>query len=138
MSRRTRKTINQMNVVPYIDVMLVLLIIFMITAPLISPGEIQLPTVGTQLPAPQGEPLEITVNADGSYQIAERPGTKSSVKLNREQMLARVRDVVAKDPQRAVVIRGDKAARYESVVTVLDLMYQNGVKRVGLLAQSTK
>jgi biopolymer transport protein TolR len=138
MSRRTRKTINQMNVVPYIDVMLVLLIIFMITAPLISPGEIQLPTVGTQLPPPQGEPLEIIVNADGSLQISERPGTKSSGKISRDEMLSRVRDAVARNPQRPVVIRGDKAARYDSVVAVLDLLKQSGVQRVGLLAQNTK
>ena len=63
--RRTRKAINQINVVPYIDVMLVLLVIFMITAPLINPGEIELPSVGSSRKAPVS-PLEVILNDDRS------------------------------------------------------------------------
>ena len=73
--RRARKTINQINVVPYIDVMLVLLVIFMVTAPLINPGEIELPSVGSRLTAP-AQPLEVTLRTDGTLLLAgpSRPG----------------------------------------------------------------
>ncbi len=69
--RRPRKSINQINVVPYIDVMLVLLVIFMVTAPLINPGEMQLPSVGSKLTTPVS-PLEITINADQTLRSTKR------------------------------------------------------------------
>ena len=69
--RRPRKSINQINVVPYIDVMLVLLVIFMVTAPLINPGEIELPSVGSTLTAP-AQPLEVTLNTDGTLSLQDQ------------------------------------------------------------------
>jgi biopolymer transport protein TolR len=135
--RRPRKQINQINVVPYIDVMLVLLIIFMITAPLINPGEIELPSVGQQLTTPK-EALEITVKRDQSLLLRDRATDARANPVSREELLARVRQAQAADADRPVVISADKSARYETVVSVLDLLQQNKVHKVGLLARSTK
>ena len=128
--RRHRKSINQINVVPYIDVMLVLLVIFMVTAPLINPGVIELPSVGSQLAAPVA-PLEISVRNDQSLWL--RAGTASPVRVSPDELVARIRDRQAKNPDQAVVIAADRAVRYEEVVRVLDLLQQKGVRRVGLL-----
>jgi biopolymer transport protein TolR len=128
--RRPRKSINQINVVPYIDVMLVLLVIFMITAPLINPGVIELPSVGTQLTAP-AEALEIQVRTDQSLWLRE--GAAAPVRVSRDEMITRIRERQAKNPNQAVVIAADRAVRYEDVVRVLDLLQQKGVRKVGLL-----
>jgi len=134
---RPRKQINQMNVVPYIDVMLVLLIIFMVTAPLINPGEIQLPSVGTQLPSPR-EPIEITIKQDRSMQLRDRATSAPATRVTLEDLPARIKEALDKDPLRPVVISADKNVRYEAVMSVLDLLKQNHVEKVGLLAQTTK
>src|ERR1700675_1060367 len=102
--RRPRKSINQINVVPYIDVMLVLLVIFMVTAPLINPGEIQLPSVGSKLSTPIS-PLEITVKADALF-LHEAPA--APIKMSRDDIIARIRDRQAKNPEQAVVIYADE------------------------------
>jgi biopolymer transport protein TolR len=128
--RRPRKSINQINVVPYIDVMLVLLVIFMVTAPLINPGVIELPSVGSQLAAPV-TPLEISVRNDQSLWLRE--GAASPVRVSPDELVARIRDHQAKNPDQAVVIAADRAVRYEEVVRVLDLLQQRGVRKVGLL-----
>jgi biopolymer transport protein TolQ len=128
--RRPRKSINQINVVPYIDVMLVLLVIFMVTAPLINPGVIELPSVGSQLAAPVA-PLEISVRNDQSLWL--RDGAASPVRVSPEELVARLRDHQARSPDQAVVIAADRAVRYEEVVRVLDLLQQRGVRKVGLL-----
>jgi|SRR5271165_7505093 len=128
--RRPRKAINQINVVPYIDVMLVLLVIFMVTAPLINPGVIELPSVGGQLAAPVS-PLEISVRNDQSLWLRE--GAGSPVRVSSDELVARIRDHQARNPDQAVVIAADRAVRYEEVVHVLDLLQQKGVRKVGLL-----
>ena len=128
--RRPRKSINQINVVPYIDVMLVLLVIFMVTAPLVNPGVIELPTVGSQLAAPVA-PLEISVRNDQSLWLRE--GAASPVRVSPDELVARIRDHQARNPDQAVVIAADRAVRYEEVVHVLDLLHQKGVRKVGLL-----
>jgi biopolymer transport protein TolR len=128
--RRPRKAINQINVVPYIDVMLVLLVIFMETAPLINPGVIELPSVGSQLAAPVA-PLEISVRNDQSLWLRE--GTSSPVRVSPDELVARIRDHQARTPDQAVVIAADRAVRYEEVIRVLDLLQQKGVRKVGLL-----
>ena len=134
--RRHRKSINQINVVPYIDVMLVLLVIFMVTAPLITPGEIALPSVGAKLTAPVA-PLEVTLRNDQSLWLRDQgaPGT-SAVKVSRDELVARVVAKQARAPDQGVVIAADKAARYEDVLAVLDVLQRNGVRKVGLLARS--
>ena len=133
--RRARKSMSQINVVPYIDVMLVLLVIFMVTAPLVSPGEIALPSVGTRLTVPVA-PLEVTLRIDQSLWLRDQaaPGT-SPVKVSRDELVARIVAKQARAPDQGVVIAADKASRYEDVLTVLDLLQRNGVRKVGLLAR---
>ena len=130
--RHPRKSINQINVVPYIDVMLVLLVIFMITAPLITPGEIKLPSVGGELTTPVA-PMEIRINRDQALFLKE--GTASPVRVSRDELIARIRARQEKDPAQAVVISADKDVRYEAVVEVLDMLQRNKVSKVGLLAR---
>jgi biopolymer transport protein TolR len=127
---RPRKSINQINVVPYIDVMLVLLVIFMITAPLINTGVVELPSVGMQLAAPV-EPLKIFLRTDHSLLLQEGP--TAQLRVSRDELIARIRDRQAKNPEQAVVIAADRAVRYEEVVGVLELLQQKGVRKVGLL-----
>src|SRR6266700_6886488 len=122
MTRRARKSINQINVVPYIDVMLVLLVIFMVTAPLINPGVIELPSVGSKLTTPVS-PLEISLKIDHSLWLRE--GSASPVRLSRDEIIARIHDRQAKNPDQAVVIGADKSARYEEVLNILDMLQQN-------------
>ena len=129
--RRARKPINQINVVPYIDVMLVLLIIFMVTAPLAAPGEIQLPSVGSKLTTPDN-PLSVRVEGK-TITLTDRLA-KTSRKVSQDQLVA---DVLAAQGtgDRPVVIEADKNARYQDVLDILDVLQRNGVKRVGLLAR---
>jgi biopolymer transport protein TolR len=129
---RPRKAINQINVVPYIDVMLVLLVIFMITAPLINPGQIELPSVGTKLTTPVA-PLEIIIKTDQSLWLRE--GGSAPVRVSRDELIARVRDRQTKNSEQAVVIAADRSVRYEEVIGVLDMLQRNGVRKVGLLAR---
>ena len=134
--RRTRKPINQINVVPYIDVMLVLLVIFMVTAPLVAPGEIQLPSVGSKL-TPAINALRIRVNPDKSIVlIDESASTKQQVRVSLDSLVAQVLAIQAGRDQ-PVVIDADKGSRYEDVIGVLDRLQLGGVKRVGLLARPT-
>jgi biopolymer transport protein TolR len=131
--RRPRKSINQINVVPYIDVMLVLLIIFMVTAPLISPGEIELPSVGTTLAQPI-QPLEVTLRKDKSLWLRDQATNVPAARVTDDELVARI---LAKQGQQVqpVVIAADRTAQYEDVLRILDLLQQNGVKKVGLLAR---
>jgi biopolymer transport protein TolR len=136
--RRQRKSMSQINVVPYIDVMLVLLVIFMVTAPLITPGEISLPSVGTRLTVPVA-PLEVTLRADQSLWLRDQGAAGSpAVKVSRDELIARVAAKQARAPDQGVVIAADKSARYEDVLAVLDLLQRNGVRKVGLLARASQ
>ena len=130
---RHRKSINQINVVPYIDVMLVLLVIFMVTAPLIAPGVIELPSVGSKLTAPQ-QPLEVTLRNDQSLWLRDQATNAPAVRVSRDQLVAQVL-AKQKVAERPVVIAADKNARYEEVLQLLDLLQRNGVRKVGLLAR---
>jgi biopolymer transport protein TolR len=132
--RRSRKAINQMNVVPYIDVMLVLLVIFMITAPLINPGQVELPSVGSRLAVPV-QPLEVTLRTDKTLWLRDGATASPAAELSREELVARVRQAQAARSEQPVVIAADRSARYEDVLGVLDLLQRNGVRKVGLLAR---
>ena len=133
--RRPRKSMSQINVVPYIDVMLVLLVIFMVTAPLVSPGEIALPSVGSRLTVPVA-PMEVTLRTDQSLWLRDRAATGTSpVRLSRDELVARIVEKQARSPDQGVVIAADKSARYEDVLAVLDVLQRNGVRKVGLLAR---
>ena len=132
--RRSRKAINEMNVVPYIDVMLVLLVIFMVTAPLINPGQVELPSVGSRLAVPV-QPLEVTLRTDQSLWLRDGATGAPPLRLSRDELVARLRRAQAARAEQPVVIAADRSARYEDVLGVLDLLQRNGVRKVGLLAR---
>jgi biopolymer transport protein TolR len=132
--RRARKTINQINVVPYIDVMLVLLVIFMVTAPMVAPGEIELPSVGSKLTVP-AQPMEVRLNTDGSLSLRDRQTNTAASKLSQDELVRRIKAKQEKLPDQPVVIEADRHARYEQVIDILDLLQREQVKRVGLLAR---
>ncbi|MBP6483184.1 MAG: biopolymer transporter ExbD [Rhodoferax sp.] len=133
---RGRRTINEINMVPFIDVMLVLLIIFMVTAPLIAPSMIDLPSVGKGKKPP---PLiiEVVVNKDDSLAMRVKGKTTS---INLKDLPSTVRStqaaekIVAADDS-AVVISADKNVKYESVVKVMDTLQRAGIQRIGLSVQ---
>jgi biopolymer transport protein TolR len=126
MSRlRKRRVMNQINVVPYIDVTLVLLVIFMVTAPMTNPGVVDLPKVGGEILKQQTAPIVITVMANGKIEFQEK-------KLSNDQLLYEIKKQVEKEPERAFVISADKKVSYETVIAVLELLKKSGAK-AGLL-----
>ncbi len=126
---RRRRTINEINMVPFIDVMLVLLIIFMVSAPLITTGVVDLPSVGrAQARAPSV--VEVMVGSDQKLRIRLDQQDPAAVTL--AQLDARVRALQAGNAEVPVVISADKAVRYEAVVKVMDTLQRAGVRRVGL------
>ena len=132
--RRKRRAMSEINVVPYIDVMLVLLIIFMVAAPLINPGQIDLPEASAKLD-PAVAPLEVRVRPNGDLYLVDREQSGDEMRVNRQALLERVRAAQKANPNQAVVIAGDRNVRYEEVLQVLDLLQRSQVKRVGLLAR---
>ena len=132
--RRRRKAIAEINVVPYIDVMLVLLIIFMVTSPLIPPGQIDLPSVGQSL-NPTVAPLEVRIGRDSKITLVDRQQGGREQMVKPENLLATVRTIQANHPEQAVVISADKSLKYEEVLRVLDTLQKGQIKRVGLLAK---
>jgi biopolymer transport protein TolR len=132
--RRRRRAMSEINVVPYIDVMLVLLIIFMVAAPLINPGQIDLPPVGAKLD-PAVAPLEVRVRANGELSVVDRSRSPDELLVKRPQLLEIVRQAQRANAEQAVVIAGDRSVRYEEVLKVMDVLQQGQVKRVGLLAR---
>jgi len=135
MADRKRRAMNEINVVPYIDVMLVLLIIFMITAPLLSQGvEIDLPTADANPISPdQQEPLVVAVNKDGDYflNIGDQPNKPIKAQL----MVNRVAAVLKLRPDTPVLVRGDKDVNYGKVVRAMVFLQQAGVAKVGLMTE---
>ena len=132
--RRPRRAMSEINVVPYIDVMLVLLIIFMVAAPLINPGQIDLPEAAARL-NPAVAPMEVRVHPGGDLSVVDRTRSGDELRVNRTRLLEILRAAQSANPEQAVVIAGDRSARYEEVLQVLDLLQRSQVKRVGLLAR---
>ena len=125
---------NQINVVPYIDVMLVLLIIFMVTAPLTNPGQIELPQVGQSLKPPVA-PLEVEIRKDNSLRLRDREKSGVEIKVSQQELVDAIKEQQARNPKQAVVISADKNVRYEEVLKVMDVLQSSQVKKVGLLAK---
>ena len=134
MSRRPRKQMNQINVVPYIDVMLVLLIIFMVTAPLVNPGQVELPSIAKSQ-SPPVEPIEVTIRSDGKLRLRDRAAGSADSAVTRAELADLITEKQRANPDQPVVIAADKSVRYEEVMKIMSLMQQNHVKRVGLLAK---
>ncbi|TNC98176.1 MAG: biopolymer transport protein TolR [Gallionellaceae bacterium] len=134
--RRTRnRLMNEINVVPYIDVMLVLLVIFMVTAPMMNPGQIDLPSVGKSL-TPPVSPLEVIIKKDTTLALRDHSKGEVEVPVSRDELAATIKKKVANNPEQSVVISADKKVRYEEVVEVMDMLQQHNIKKIGLLTKA--
>ena len=136
---RGRRTINEINMVPFIDVMLVLLIIFMVTAPLITPSQIELPSVGQAGRQPDRF-VQVIVDQDERLQVREGSSGNDGPDVPLAQLAARVRQLQGGEEgsRTPVVISADKNVRYETVVKVMDTLQRAGIARVGLSVQTTR
>ena len=128
---RGRRTMNEINMVPFIDVMLVLLIIFMVTAPLITPSLIDLPSVGKASRKQPDKVVEVIVGKDGGLELKNGNKTMS---MNLQDIVPAVIQAQSGQPAGsvAVVISADRNVKYETVVKVMSTLQTNGVQRVGL------
>lgn len=133
MSRtRKRRMMNQINVVPYIDVMLVLLVIFMVTAPMTNPGVVELPQVGQTLKQITQPPLVVTVKQDGQIELEGQ-------RYGRDTLMVAIREKLGdKEQQRAIVIAADKQVKYDDVIGVMDMLKTQHIEKVGLLLKPVK
>tara|TARA_B110000263_G_C15183971_1_gene452892 strand:- start:90 stop:512 length:423 start_codon:yes stop_codon:yes gene_type:complete len=138
MLKRRRNLISDINVVPYIDVMLVLLVIFMIAAPLMVQGiSINLPEVSSDaLPVEKSEPLIISIRSDGSF-FLEIDATRNK-SLNLEEISQEIAKILKADEDMQVVIRGDGEVKYESVMLLMSQLQQLGSKNIGLITKPPK
>ena len=136
---RGRRTISEINMVPFIDVMLVLLIIFMVTAPLITPSMIALPKVGKAAAQP-ASPVQIMIGNDEAIQIKIKTDSVPSKVGNVAADILKLEPKVTMTAADAipVVISADKSIKYETVVKVMDNLQKAGVSRVGLSVQTGK
>jgi biopolymer transport protein TolR len=133
-SRHGRRAMNDINMVPFIDVMLVLLIIFMVTAPLISPTVIDVPTVGKASSAPE-QVVNVEISKDESITI-KSTGTLIKTQASSLKKLADdVQNMVGEASNTPVVITADRNIKYETVVKAMDTLQRAGVARVGLAVQ---
>ena len=128
---RGRRTINEINMVPFIDVMLVLLIIFMVTAPMITPSVVDLPSVGKAAKQPD-QVIQVVVQKDESLEMVNDSKTS---KINLGNLADKVRAAQTGQTNTAVVISADRSVKYENVVKVMDTLQRAGIQRVGLSVQ---
>jgi len=127
---RRRRSMNEINMVPFIDVMLVLLIIFMVTAPLITTGVVDLPSVGASKAKPQSV-IEVVVGLDERIKL-KVDGQADPVAVSMPQLAARVKQAQNGSNDVPVVISAERNVKYDVVVRVMDALQKNGVQRVGL------
>jgi biopolymer transport protein TolR len=128
---RGRRTINEINMVPFIDVMLVLLIIFMVTAPLITPSMIDLPSIGKAGRQPD-EVLQIVIGKNAELELK---GKTQTIPVTLDGVALAVRGMQGQSGNTAVVISADRSVKYEQVVKVMDKLQRAGIQRVGLSVQ---
>ena len=128
---RGRRAVNDINMVPFIDVMLVLLIIFMVTAPMITPSMVDLPSVGKAAKQPD-QVIQIVVQKDDSLEMVNDSKTQ---KINMDSLANAVRMAQTGQANSAVVISADRNVKYEMVVKVMDTLQRAGIQRVGLSVQ---
>ena len=110
--------------------MLVLLVIFMVTAPMINPGVVELPRVGQDLKQ-QNSPITISVKKNGSVEM-------NGKKIKTDALLIKLNKAISKNPEQSVVIAADKKTQYENVISIMDLLKQNKIHKVGLLLKPEK
>jgi biopolymer transport protein TolR len=130
---RGRRTINEINMVPFIDVMLVLLIIFMVTAPMITPSMVDLPSVGKASKQPD-KVVQVVIQKDDSIELVSDGNTRRQ-NLNSIAGAVKAQLSNSDSANTAVVISADRNVKYENVVKVMDSLQRAGVQRVGLSVQ---
>ena len=131
---RKRKLKAEINVVPYIDLMLVLLIIFMVTAPLLNLGvDIELPQSDAKSMQEKKDPVIVSVDPAGNYFLTVEAGSNEAV--TRDVLEAKMRAIVNQNPQVPVFVAGDGSANYQKVMDAMVLLQRAGVERVGLMSQ---
>jgi biopolymer transport protein TolR len=128
---RGRRTISEINMVPFIDVMLVLLIIFMVTAPMITPSVVDLPSVGKAAKQPD-KVIQIVIQKDERLELVTDGKTDSATLAS---VASSVKSLIGEADNTAVVISADRSVKYETVVKVMDSLQRAGVARVGLSVQ---
>lgn len=135
-ARKRRRKVAEINVVPYIDVMLVLLIIFMVTAPLITQGvNVELPSAEAEpLDQDSEEPLVASVDVDGNYYLNKRDNPKQA--LSEDEFMIEAAAFRELHPNAPVVVKGDKNVRYEEVIRVMAMLQAAGFPAVGLMTES--
>jgi biopolymer transport protein TolR len=131
---RGRKQIAQINVVPMIDVMLVLLVIFMVTAPFINPGQVELPSVGNTAQTPS-QPLEVIIKESGEFLLRNRAVSGDERVVAKSALAAEIAALHRALPDQPVVIAADKNVRYEEVMDTMTLLQNAQITRIGLLAR---
>jgi biopolymer transport protein TolR len=138
MAYKRRKPMSEINVVPYIDVMLVLLIIFMITAPLLTKGvEVELPETSAEpMPQSANEPIVLTVNRKGNYYLNIGPDPDKPIKP--DQLKKLVAAALKSKADIPVLVRGDGKAEYQQIVTAMSVLKAAGVPKVGLVTEPDK
>jgi biopolymer transport protein TolR len=134
---KQRRLMNDINVVPYIDVMLVLLVIFMVTAPMPPAGSVNLPSVGKSAQPPTA-PLEVIVKADASLALRDRASDGAEQTVSRAELGAHIKQLQIKNPQQPVLIAGDKDVKYEAVLSVMDELQRQQIEKIGLLVKPGK
>ena len=128
---RGRRTIAEINMVPFIDVMLVLLIIFMVTAPMITPSMVDLPSVGKAAKQPD-QVVQVVIQKDERLELVSNGKTDSATLAS---VAPSVKRLVGDSENTAVVISADRSVKYETVVQVMDSLQRAGISRVGLSVQ---
>ncbi|MDT3677926.1 MAG: biopolymer transporter ExbD [Burkholderiaceae bacterium] len=132
---RGRRMVNEINVVPYIDVMLVLLVIFMVTAPMLPPGAIDLPSAGRSSERPD-QYIEVQVRADGELRVrGVNTGDPSERRVGRGDLRGAIEQIRGDAGQMAVVISGDRAVKYEAVIDVMSELRRMNIERIALLVK---
>ena len=132
--RKGHRLMSQINVVPYIDVMLVLLVIFMVTAPLITTTVIDLPSI-SRSNAPPAVPIEIIIKTKDNILVRDRDRTQSDRRVTQEELIKLLKSRQKDKNDVPVVIAADKTVAYGDVVDVMDLLQRNQIRKVGLLAK---
>lgn len=133
--RERKKPMAEMNVVPYIDVMLVLLVIFMITAPMLTQGlQVELPKATTDtMTLKEQQPVVVSIKRDGSYWI--RVGEEKDRRASADAIAYEVKEAIADHPETAVLVNGDQRVDYGVVVKLMANLQQAGIRNVGLLTE---
>lgn len=134
MLSRRRKLSSDINVVPYIDVMLVLLIIFMVTTPLLTQGiEVDLPAADTEPMSTPAEPITLIIDAAGHYFLDI--GTAQNKALEDDELVRRIRAVVRNKPDQMIVVKGDRRVPYGRVAYGMSLMQEAGASKIGFVTE---